>query len=69
VFAIRGIPAHTLSSYNMHRDYHQPSDEVSRLDAGHLAAAAAIVSRAVRILADSQPPSWHPGGRPTTMGH
>jgi Zn-dependent M28 family amino/carboxypeptidase len=69
VFAIRGIPAHTLSSYNMHRDYHQPSDEVSRIDAGHLAAAAAIVSRAVRILADSQPPSWHPGGRPTTMGH
>jgi Peptidase family M28 len=69
VFAIRGIPAHTLSSYNMHRDYHQPSDEVSRIDAQHLAAAAAIVSRAVRFFADSAPPAWRPNGQPTTMGH
>jgi hypothetical protein len=66
VFALRGIPAHTLSSYNMHRDYHQPGDQVDRIDAEHLARAAAIVSRAVRLLADDDPPEWHPGGQPTS---
>ncbi|MGH7514694.1 MAG: M20/M25/M40 family metallo-hydrolase, partial [Gemmatimonadales bacterium] len=37
-FARRGIPAHTLSSYGMHADYHTPADQVDRIDAGHLAA-------------------------------
>jgi hypothetical protein len=68
VFALRGIPAHTLSSYNMHRDYHQPSDEVEAVDAEHLERAAAVVSRAVRLLADGDPPRWHPGGQPTSLG-
>ena len=68
VFALRGIPAHTLSSYDMHRDYHQPTDQVDRIDAEHLAKAAAIVSRAVRLLADGDPPAWHPGGQPTMTG-
>jgi hypothetical protein len=67
VFALRGIPAHTLSSYNMHRDYHQPSDDISRIDPEHLEQAAAIVSRAVRLLADGDPPAWRPGGRPTMV--
>ena len=26
-FAERGIPAHTLSTFNLHADYHQPSDD------------------------------------------
>ena len=29
-FARRGVVAHTVSSYNLHTDYHQPSDEVRR---------------------------------------
>ena len=70
VFAIRGIPAHTLSSYNMHRDYHQPGDEVAR-STRPPGARAELVSRAVRLLADGDPPRWHPGGahpdRPLTM--
>jgi len=65
VFAIRGIPAHTLSSYSLHRDYHQPSDEVERIDFDHLARVADIVTRAARVLADGPRPSWKPGGRPT----
>jgi Zn-dependent M28 family amino/carboxypeptidase len=64
VFAWRGIPAHTLSSFGLHRDYHQPSDEVRRIDPEHLDRAAEVVSRAVRLLADGDPPVWHPGGRP-----
>jgi hypothetical protein len=68
VFALRGIPAHTLSSYNMHRDYHEPSDQVAAVDSTHLERAAEVVSRAVRLLADGDPPRWHPGGQPTPAG-
>jgi Iap family predicted aminopeptidase len=64
VFALQGIPAHTLSSFGMHQDYHQPSDEVERIDFDHLARAADVVSRAARVLADGEAPVWHPGGRP-----
>ena len=64
VFARRGIPAHTLSSYGLHTDYHQPSDEVERIDFDHLAAAAEVVTRAARVLADGPRPEWKPGGRP-----
>ncbi len=65
VFALRGIPAHTLSSFGMHSDYHQPSDETDRIDFAHLERAADYVTRAVRLLADGPPPSWRVGGRPT----
>jgi hypothetical protein len=64
VFALRGIPAHTLSSYGMHRDYHQPSDEADRIDFDHLTRAADLVARAARVLADGPRPTWKPGGRP-----
>jgi hypothetical protein len=65
VFALRGIPAHTLSSFGLHADYHQPSDEVDRIDFAHLERAADVITRATRILADGPRVSWHPGGRPT----
>ncbi|HET7468408.1 MAG TPA: M20/M25/M40 family metallo-hydrolase [Gemmatimonadales bacterium] len=63
-FARRGIPAQTLSSYGMHRDYHTPSDEVSRIDARHLATMVQAAARAARLLADGEAPTWNPGGRP-----
>jgi Peptidase family M28 len=65
VFALRGIPAHTLSSFSLHPDYHQPSDEVERIDFDHLTRAAELVTRATRLLADGPRPVWKPGGRPT----
>ena len=65
VFAMRGIPAHTLSSFGLHSDYHQPSDEVERVDFAHLAQAADVVVRATRLLADGLAPAWRSGGRPT----
>ena len=64
VFAWEGVPAHTLSSYNLHEDYHKPSDETGRIDFDHLAAAADAITRAVRLLADGERPEWKPGGRP-----
>ena len=62
-FAVQGIPAHTLSSYNMHEDYHQPSDEVEHVDFAHMAALIDAAVEAVRFLADGPTPSWVEGGR------
>ena len=62
--AQRGIVAHTISSFNLHRDYHQPSDEVSRVDPVHLARVIEATARAVRLLADGPRPAWKPGGQP-----
>lgn len=64
-FALRGIPAHTVSSYDLHRDYHRPSDELDRTDAEHMAEVIDAVIRAVRLLASGPAPAWHPGGQPT----
>ena len=65
-FAERGIVAQTLSSFNLHTDYHRPSDEVARVDTAHMAAVIQAASRAVRLLADGPRPEWKPGGRPET---
>ncbi len=63
-FARRGIPAHTLSSFNLHADYHTPDDEVERVDTVHLARVIAAATAAARALADGPAPRWKPGGRP-----
>ena len=63
--ALRGIVAHTLSSFSLHVDYHRPSDEVDRIDARHLTALIAVAAQAVRVLADGEKPVWKPGRRPT----
>jgi hypothetical protein len=63
-FAKRGIPAHTLSSFNLHSDYHQPSDEISKIDFVHMAGVINAGAKAVRLLSDGPKPEWKPGGRP-----
>jgi Zn-dependent M28 family amino/carboxypeptidase len=65
VFARRGVPAHTLSSFEQHADYHQPSDDVAHADPAHLAQVITATVRAVRLLADGPAPTWAPGGRPS----
>ena len=62
--ALRGIVAHTISSFNLHADYHRPSDEAARADSVHLAAVIAAVARATWLLADGPKPEWKPGGKP-----
>ena len=64
-FACRGIPAHTLSSFGMHADYHQPGDEIDRIDFAHLAILAEASTRAVRLLANGAAPEWVEGGDPS----
>jgi hypothetical protein len=64
-YARAGIVAHTLSSYNMHSDYHTPRDEVSRVDFAHMTQLVDVAVRAARLLADSPTkPEWKPGGKP-----
>jgi hypothetical protein len=63
-FARAGIPAHTLSSFNLHRDYHQPSDDVDKVDFDHMAAVVNAAVRAARLLSDGPRPEWKPGGKP-----
>jgi len=64
-FALRGVVAHTLSTFNMHTDYHRPSDEVDKVDAVHMARVIDAATRAVQLLADGPRPTWKPGGKPT----
>jgi Zn-dependent M28 family amino/carboxypeptidase len=63
-FAYVGIPAHTLSTFNMHTDYHRPSDDLSHVDFDHMTRVIDAAIRATRILADGPAPQWNPGGRP-----
>ncbi len=63
-FALRGVPAHTLSTYDLHPAYHTPDDEVEHLDFRHMAGVVTAAAEAVRILASGEAPQWKPGGRP-----
>lgn len=64
VFARLGIPAHTLSSFNLHADYHKPADDVDKIDFPHMTAVINAGVKAARILADGPAPQWKEGGRP-----
>lgn len=64
-FARKGIIAHTVSSFNLHKEYHQVSDEVSKVDLAHMARSIQSMLEPIRWLADSTfKPTWNPGGRP-----
>jgi Zn-dependent M28 family amino/carboxypeptidase len=63
--ARQGIIAHTVSSFGLHKDYHQPSDEIATIDFNHLSGAIASMIEPIRWLADTTwRPRWNPGGKP-----
>jgi hypothetical protein len=63
--ARQGIVAQTVSSYGLHPDYHQPSDELSTIDFNHLDGAIASMVEPIRWLANTAwRPTWNPGGKP-----
>jgi hypothetical protein len=60
-----GIIAHTVSSFGLHTDYHQPSDELRTIDFSHMTNAIASMVGPIRWLADSNfDPQWNPGRSP-----
>jgi hypothetical protein len=63
--AKRGIVAQTVSSFGLHKDYHQPSDEIAKIDFDFLTHSIASMIEPVRWLADSGfVPAWNAGGKP-----
>lgn len=63
--ALQGVVAHTVSSYGLHKDYHQPSDEISTIDFNHMTNAISSMVGPIRWLAhDGFRPTWNPNGRP-----
>lgn len=65
--ARQGIIAQTISSFGLHKDYHQVSDEIRTIDFTHMANAINSVVEPIRWLANSDfKPTWNPGGNPQT---
>jgi len=63
-YARMGIPAHTLSTFDLHADYHHANDEVRLADFDHMAGVINAAVVAVRLLGDGFKPEWHPNGKP-----
>lgn len=64
-FAYRGVIAHTVSSFGLHRDYHTPADDMSRIDVPHMTAAIESLVEPLLWLANSSfRPRWEPGMSP-----
>ena len=65
VLAKKGVVAQTVSSYGLHSDYHQPSDDVAHIDFRHMDAAIGSLLAPVRWLVNSSfTPRWNEGGKP-----
>ncbi len=63
--ATQGIVAQSVSSFGLHKDYHQPSDELSGIDFTHMTNAIASMVGPIRWLANTNwKPAWNPGGQP-----
>ncbi len=63
--AKRGIVAQTVSSFNLHKDYHQPSDELGRIDVPYMTEVIGSMVGPIEWLATSSfKPQWTPGGKP-----
>lgn len=64
--ALRGVVAHTVSSYGLHPDYHRPSDEVSKIDFPFMAQSINSLIAPVQWLANASfRPAWEPGKAPS----
>lgn len=63
-FVKHGVVAHSLSAGSLHPDYHQPDDEVDRLDIPHMTTVIGGLLALVRDLGNrDQPPQWNAEGR------
>lgn len=65
VLAQKGVVAQTASSFGLHEDYHQPSDDLAHIDFQHLTTAIASLIRPMEWLVNVDfRPQWNPGGKP-----
>jgi aminopeptidase YwaD len=65
VLAKKGVVAQTASSYGMHSDYHQPSDDIAHIDFKHMTEAIGSLIGPIEWLVNSDfKPEWKEGGKP-----
>jgi Zn-dependent M28 family amino/carboxypeptidase len=63
--AKQGVVAQTVSSFGLHPDYHQPSDDLARLDFTHMEKAIHSMLEPVEWLANTDfKPEWVEGKKP-----
>lgn len=63
--AKKGVVAQTISSYGLHGDYHQPSDDVAHIDFDHMNAAIGSLLAPIEWLVNSDfTPKWNERGKP-----
>ncbi len=63
--ACRGVIAQTVSSFGLHHDYHQPSDDISKVDFAHMTEAVqSMLAPVMWLLNSSFVPQWLPGKKP-----
>ncbi len=64
--ALRGIVAHTVSSFGLHTDYHRVSDDLSKIDFPFMTQSINSMLKPITWLANSAfKPTWLPGKAPT----
>ena len=65
VLAQKGVVAQTISSYGLHKDYHQPSDDIAHIDFQHMDDAIGSLLEPIQWLVNSDfKPEWNKGGQP-----
>ncbi|HEV2798939.1 MAG TPA: M20/M25/M40 family metallo-hydrolase [Pyrinomonadaceae bacterium] len=63
--ATQGVVAHTVSSYGLHREYHQPNDDLAHIDFAHMTRAINSMVAPVHWLVNSNfTPAWAEGKKP-----
>jgi Zn-dependent M28 family amino/carboxypeptidase len=64
--ALRGVIAHTISSFGLHTDYHRVSDEVGKIDFPFMTSSLNSLVKPIQWFANSDfRPAWLPGKAPT----
>src|SRR5215212_8854672 len=64
--ALRGVIAHTISSFGLHTDYHRASDDVTKIDFPFMTRSLNSLVKPIQWLANSNfRPAWLPGQAPT----
>jgi aminopeptidase YwaD len=65
VLAKKGVVAQTVSSFGLHSDYHQPSDDLAHINFKHMTWAIESLLRPVQWLVNSDfKPKWNKNGKP-----
>ena len=63
--AVRGVVAHTVSSFGLHSDYHRPSDDISKIDFAFMTRSINSLVKPIQWLANTRfRPAWLPGQAP-----